>query len=76
MDIGPKKYRISRMQSTELKKVTKSKGPNEEASIPLGKKKKQSEEGGESEESGWESGQGRGKWNMNRYWVEEIGLKS
>jgi hypothetical protein len=33
-------YRIARIQSTELKKVNKQKGPNEDASIPLGREKK------------------------------------
>jgi hypothetical protein len=33
-------YRIPRIQSTELKKVSKLKGPSEDASIPLGREKK------------------------------------
>jgi hypothetical protein len=33
-------YRIPRIQSTELKKANKPKGPSEEASIPLGGEKK------------------------------------
>ena len=40
MDISKKiSYRILRIQSTELKKVNKPKGPSEAALIPLGKKK-------------------------------------
>jgi hypothetical protein len=35
-----KKYRILKIQSTELKKVNKLKGPSEDASLPLGRKKK------------------------------------
>ena len=35
-----KKYRILRIQSTELKKVNKPKGPSENTSIPLGREKK------------------------------------
>jgi hypothetical protein len=33
-------YRITKIQSTELKQFNKMKGPNEGASVPLGKKKK------------------------------------
>jgi hypothetical protein len=33
-------YRITRIQSTELKKVKKQKGPSEDTSIPLGREKK------------------------------------
>ena len=40
MDISKKKYRIPRIQSTELKKVSKLKGPSEDASVPLRKEKK------------------------------------
>jgi hypothetical protein len=35
-----KKYKIPRIQSTELKKVNKLNGPSEDASIPLGREKK------------------------------------
>ena len=35
-----KKYRIPKIQSTELKKVNKLKGPSEDASVPLGREKK------------------------------------
>jgi hypothetical protein len=33
-------YRMPKIQSIELKKVNKSKGPRENASIPLGREKK------------------------------------
>jgi hypothetical protein len=35
-----KKYRISKIQSTELKKLKKLKYPSENASVPLGREKK------------------------------------
>ena len=35
-----KKYRISKIQYTELKKVNKPKCPSEDTSVPLGKEKK------------------------------------
>jgi hypothetical protein len=38
--ISQKTYRIPRIQSTELKKVNKPKGPSEDAIIPLGREKK------------------------------------
>jgi hypothetical protein len=37
---SPKMYRISRIKSTELKKVNKQKVPSEDASIPLEIEKK------------------------------------
>ena len=41
MDISKKKkYRIPKIQSTELKKVNKLKGPSEDTSVPLGRGKK------------------------------------
>ena len=44
MDISQKKkkkkYRIPKIQSTELKKVNKLKCPSEDASVPLGREKK------------------------------------
>ena len=53
MDINQKKkkYRIPRIQSTELKKVNKPKGPSENASITLGREKKG--KGREREKTGW-----------------------
>ena len=41
----PPNYRILRIQSTELKKVNKLKGPREDALIPLGRYKKAITEG-------------------------------
>ena len=35
-----KNYRIPKIQSTELKKVNKLKGPREDTSVPLGREKK------------------------------------
>ena len=53
-----KKYRIPKIQSTELKKVNKLKDPSEDASVPLGREKKAITSGeGPGRESGW--GQGR-----------------
>jgi hypothetical protein len=41
VDISPpKKYRITKIQSTELKKVNKLKCSSKDASVPLGKEKK------------------------------------
>jgi hypothetical protein len=44
-----KKYRLSKIQSTELRKLKKLKCPSEDASVPLGREKKATtsgEEGG------------------------------
>jgi hypothetical protein len=49
-----KKYRIPRIQSTELKKVNKLKGPCEDTSVPLGKEKKAI--------TSWERWTWEGKW--------------
>ena len=54
MDISQKKYRIPKIQSTELKKVNKLKCPSEDASVPLGREKKAITSG----EGGRESGHG------------------
>ena len=40
MDISQKRYRIPKIQSTELKKLNKLKCPSEDASVPLGREKK------------------------------------
>jgi hypothetical protein len=40
MDVRKKKYRIPKIQSTELKKTNKLKGPSEVASVPPGREKK------------------------------------
>jgi len=49
-----KKYRLPRIQSTELRKVNKLRGPN--ASIPLGREKKAITGGRGREEHGWKRG--------------------
>ena len=74
MDISQKKkYRLSKIQSTELKKVNKLKCPSEDASVPLGREKKAitSGEGGtwKGKEMGWEGREVRG--NLIWYWVRE-----
>ena len=63
-----KKYRIPRIQSTDLKKLNSSKGPSEDISIPLGREKRS--QGRDMEETGWESwGRGAGRrGNVIRYW--------
>ena len=65
-------YRILKIQSTELQKVNKLKGPSEDARAPLGREKKAitSEEG-----EIWE-GKGTGgvaEGNMVWYWAGEGG---
>ena len=64
---------MSRIQSTELKKDSKPMGPSEDASIPLGREKKEitGVEGKGREECGCERGQGEERRNMIRYW--EVG---
>ena len=64
MDINQKKYRIPKIQSTELKKTNKLNCPNENASIPLGREKKAISSGGGVEGGNWE-----GKWT-GREWRE------
>jgi hypothetical protein len=53
--ILPKKYKIPRIQFTELT-VTKQKDPSEVASIPLRKEKKTITRGRGKEGPGWEGG--------------------
>ena len=76
MDISQKKYRIPRIQTTELKKVNKLKGPSKDASIPLGRVKKAImgwRTGCQREGRIWEEqGTGRGRGNMIRYWGDRI----
>ena len=51
MDIGKKKIKkcqISKVELTELKMVNKVKGPNEDASVSLGREKKPTTKGGAS----------------------------
>ena len=55
-------YRTLNIQSTELKKVNKPKGPSEDASIPLGWEKKAITGGRREGGTGWEREQGWGKW--------------
>jgi hypothetical protein len=60
-------YRIPRIQSTELKTINKLKGPSENASITLGRKKETIMGWGESEGPGWERGQVGERGNMIRF---------
>ena len=75
MDISKKKkkYRIPKIQSTELKKVNKLKCPSEDASVPLGREKKAitSGEGGTWEGKWMGVGGVRGEGNLIWYWVRE-----
>lgn len=67
MDIKQKKkkYRISKIQSIELKKVNKLKGPSEDASVPLGREKKATTRGGGRNRGGKEDGdEGRGEHDL------------
>ena len=47
------------------------KGPSEDASVPLGMKRKAVMRGRGREGPGWERGQGRQEGNMIRYWGGE-----
>ena len=60
-----KKYRIPRIQSTELKKVKNQKGPSEDASIPLGREKKTIRGGRGRERPRWKRGN-RGENGNNK----------
>ena len=77
MDISQKKkkkYRIPKIQSTELKKVNKLKCPSEDASVPLGREKKAitSGEGGRDLGGKVDGGGQRGlEGNLIWYWVRE-----
>ena len=69
MDIAlKKKYRIPRIQSTELKKVNKPKSPNEDVSIPLGREKKEITGVRGMEGSVWKKGRRGEKEKTIRYW--------
>ena len=57
MDIRKKKYRISMLHSTELKKVNKLKWPSEEVSVTLGRE--ESNHKGGSKGGTWEE-----KWTV------------
>jgi hypothetical protein len=58
-----KKYRIPKIQSTELKKINNLKCPSEDASVPLGKEKKAITRGERRRDLTWE-----GKWMDGRSW--------
>ena len=75
MDISQKRYRIPKIQSTELKKVNKPKGSSEDASIPLGREKKVIVGGRGKEGPGWERGQGEEEGNMIRHGGAERSLE-
>ena len=64
---------MPRIQSTELRKVNKQKGPSEDVSIPLGKEKKIIT-GGRGILVG--EGRGRGKKNISRHGGREKKEKS
>ena len=55
------RYRILRIQSTELKKVNKPKGPSEDTSVPLGSEKKAITGVGGTEGGGTWVAEGTGK---------------
>ena len=57
------KYRIPKIQSTELKKVNKPKCPNENTSVPLGREKKAITSGEGSKDLG-------GKMDRGEEWEE------
>jgi hypothetical protein len=59
-------YRVPRTQSTELKKVKKSKCPSKDASVPFGKELN-TEDRGKEETECW--GGGKRKGNMIKYCV-------
>jgi hypothetical protein len=67
------KTRIPKIQSIELTKVNKLKGPSEDASVSLGREKKTITSGeGERDLRGkvdW--GEGWGEGNLIWYWVRE-----
>ena len=63
----PKKFRIPSVQSIELKKVNKLKGPREDASDPFGREKKANMGEGKKRNLD-EKGQEWNERNMSRYW--------
>jgi hypothetical protein len=66
-----RKDRIHKIQSTELKKVNKQKGPSEDASVLLEREKKAITRGGEGgRDLGGKVDGGRER-NMIWYWVRE-----
>jgi hypothetical protein len=60
------KYIIHKIQSTELKKLNKLKGPSDKSSVPLGweKKASRSGEGGVWERKRTRGGTGRGEHDV------------
>ena len=72
-----KKYRIPKIQSTELKKVNKLKSPSEDASVPLKREKKATtrEEGRRDLRGKGDGGRGWEERNMIWYWMGGKGLK-
>jgi len=68
--LAKKVYRIPKIQSTELKKDNKLKGPSKDTSVPLGREKKATTRSGIEtwRERGWDQGR---EGNMTRYWVGE-----
>jgi hypothetical protein len=66
------KYRIHKIQSTELKKLNKLKCPSEDASVPLGREKKVITSGEGGRDLGGKADRVGGSWgeeNMNWYWT-------
>jgi hypothetical protein len=71
--LGKKKYRIPKIQSTDITKVNKLKGPSEDASVPLGREKKtitSRRDRGTWEEK-WTGLGGHREGNLIWYWVRE-----
>jgi hypothetical protein len=70
-----KKYRLPKIQSTELKKFNKLKCPSEDASVPLERGKKTIIRGEGGTELRGKVNRGRRKWggegNLIWYWVKE-----
>ena len=63
-----KKYRISKIQSSELKKVNRMKDPSKDASLPLEKEKKAITSGDGGRDLGELERRGEGSliWNLVR----------
>ena len=70
-NLKKKKYRISKIQSTELKKVNKLKCPSEDASVPLGREKKTITGGEGGRDLGGKVNRWEGDGNLIWYWVRE-----
>jgi hypothetical protein len=67
------KNRISKIQSTLLKKMNKQMGPSEDILVPLGREKKAITRGeGGTWEGKWTGSWGEGEGNIIWYWVEEM----